>query len=268
MKQKALIVIALFLTTALATAHEFWLQPKKYRFKVGEEMKVDFMVGENFSGEFWDLNRHKVDKLEIHSVGAAKNLLKDVKPTKGTNLTYKFDKEGTHLLGMESNFAYLEMEADKFNDYLREDGMENILKSRTRSNELAKPSREFYKRYAKVIVQSGARTDETFRKRLGFRYEIIPLSNPYTLKTGDYLECRLFWDSKPAQHTMVKVWNHIGNKTFLQDIYTENDGTIKFPISSAGPWMVSAVKMIPSEKEGADYQSLWTSLVFSIDAPK
>jgi uncharacterized GH25 family protein len=98
-----------------------------------------------------------------------------------------------------------------------------------------------------------------------FRYEIVPTSNPYALKTGDYLECRVLWEGKPAPHSLVKVWSHIGNRTFLQDIYTEDDGTIKFPLSNKGPWMVSAVRMIPSEMEGADYQSFWTSMVFSIE---
>lgn len=268
MSRNITTTLILFTTISLATAHEFWLQPKKYRYKTGEEMKVDFMVGENFTGEFWDLNRHKVEKLEMHAGAIVKNLLKDVKPTAGNNLGYKFDKEGTHLLGMESNNAFIEMEADKFNDYLREDGIENILEERTKSNQLNKPSKEFYKRFAKLLLQSGSKTDETFRKRMGFRYEIMPLANPYLLKSGDYLECRVLWDGKPAPHTLVKVWSHIGNRSFLQDIYTENDGTIKFPISNNGPWMVSAVKMIHSENEGADYQSLWTSLVFGIEDDK
>ena len=57
----------------------------------------------------------------------------------------------------------------------------------------------------------------------------------------------------------------MGNRIFQQDIYTEDDGTIKFPISNDGPWMVSAVKMVASEKEGADYESSWASLVFGIE---
>ena len=194
-----------------------------------------------------------------------RNLLSDIKRTAGKNLGYKFIKEGTHLLSLESDAAFIELEGPKFNSYLKEDGIEDILESRTNDNQLDKPAREFYKRYAKLLVQSGMRTDDTFRKRLGFRYEIVPLQNPYTLKSGDYLECRLMWEGRPSPHSLVKVWSHVGNRIFLQDIYTEDDGTIKFPLSSSGPWMVSAVKMVPSQKEGADYESSWASLVFGID---
>jgi uncharacterized GH25 family protein len=251
--------------TLLAQAHEFWLQTMKYRYKVGETMVVDFVVGENFIGEFWDLNRHKVEKLEMHAGATVKNLLKDVKITAGKNLSYKFDKEGTHVLALESDAAYLEMEAEKFNAYLKEDGLEYILDERTVSKELDKPSRELYKRFAKLLVQSGTRADEMHKKRMGFRHEIVPLSNPYALKSGDYMECRVLWEGKPSPHSLVKVWSHIGNRNFLQNIYTENDGTIKFPISSTGPWMISAVKMIKSVKPGTDYESFWASLTFAID---
>ena len=267
MKRPILVTILFLLTAAFVDAHEFWLQTKKFHYKVGEEMNVEFIVGENFQGEPWDLMRHKVERLEVHTGITVKNLIKEVKDVKGKNLTYKFDREGTHLVAMESDFAYIELEAEKFNDYLKDDGLDNILDERTRSGRMGEGSKEFYKRYAKLIVQCGAKLDATFRRSAGFRYEIFPLANPASLKSGDYLDCRVMWEGKPEPHAMVKVWSFVGNRIFLQNIYTENDGTIRFPISSYGPWMVSSVKMVPSEKEGADYQSLWASIVFEIKAP-
>jgi uncharacterized GH25 family protein len=265
MKRRVIVFIVICLVSSLANAHEFWLEPKAFRYKVGEELRVDFMVGENFTGEFWDLTRHKVEKLDMYFGIEKKSLIKDVKPTKGKNLAYKFDREGTHLLSLESSDAFIELDAEKFNAYLKEDGLENVHDARTNAKELDKPGKEFYKRFAKLIVQSGTKTDATFKKRLNTRLEIIALANPYELKSGDYLECRVMWEGKPAAHSLVKVWSHTGNRIFLQNIYAEDDGTIKFPLSSKGPWMVSSVKMIPSEKEGADYQSFWASLVFGID---
>lgn len=263
--KRRIVTIIVLTTVIIADAHEFWLQPKKFKYNVGEEMKVDFMVGEGFTGELWDLGVHKVEKSEIHFAGGSADLTKQIKSTKGNNLSYKFLKEGTHLLTLQSNAAYIEMEATKFNEYLVEDGLDDITELRTKNNELDKPSKEFYQRFAKVLVQSGSKTDNTFSKRVNFPVEIVPLSNPYALKSGDYLECRVFAQGKPSAHQLVKVWSHVGNRVFLQNIYTEDDGTLKFPISSSGPWMVSTVKMIPLDKEGADYKSMWASLVFGIE---
>jgi len=252
------------LVSFLAQAHEFWLQPTKYRYKIGEEVNVNFVVGESFIGEFWDLSKHKVEKIELHRSSGLKDLAKDVKSTKGNNLSVKADVEGTYLLTMQSNAAYIEAQGNEFNDYLKEDGLDNILNERRKLNQLEKPSTEFYTRYAKLMVQVGEKKDDTFNKKVGLRYEIVPDQNPYTLRAGDYLSCKIFYEGKPAPHTLVKVWSKIKDTTFLQNIYTENDGSIRFPISTSGEWMVSSVKMIKSEKEGAQYHSLWASLVFGI----
>ncbi len=265
MKKRITALMLVFLTTQFVQSHEFWLQPKKFRYAVGEEMSVDFMVGENFEGEPWDLKRHKIEKLDLSHLTKTLDLRSQVNPEGKEKLKYKFAEEGTYLLSMQSNQAYIELDANKFNDYLKEDGLDNVLEIRTKTNTLDKPSKEFYSRYVKLLVQSGNKTDDSYKKKTGMRIEIVPQQNPYLLKSGDYLQCLVLFDGKPSAHQMVKIWNKIGNTTFQQNNYTENDGTIKFPISSKGPWMVSTVKMIPSEKPGADWQSFWSSLVFGIE---
>ncbi|MBK5278263.1 MAG: DUF4198 domain-containing protein [Bacteroidia bacterium] len=265
MKRKFGALFLLLAITVIAMSHEFWLQPRKYTYQPGEEMIVDFMVGESFTGEFWDLDRHKVEKLEMHNLIGKRDMLKDVKATKGKNYTYKFSQSGTHMLVLQSDAAYIELAAEKFNDYLKEDGLDYILDERKESGMINEPSKENYTRFAKLLVQSGNRTDDTFKKKVGLRLEIIPTKNPYTLTSGDYLQCQVLFEGKPSPHTLVKVWSHIGEKIFLQNIYTENDGNITFPISNKGPWMVSSVKMIHSAIDPANYHSLWSSLVFGIE---
>jgi uncharacterized GH25 family protein len=258
------VLLMVVLIASLAQAHEFWLQPNKFRYALGEEIKLDFMVGEGFAGEFWDLKRHRVEKMDVHRQDGSYDRVQEVKPTQGNNVTFKADQEGTYLFSLQSNMAYLELEGEKFNEYLREDGLDYILDERTKSGTLSKRSSEFYSRYAKLLIQAGDKTDDTFKKKLGLRYEIIPDQNPYSLKVGDHLQCQVLYEGRPAAHALVKVWNRVGTTTFLQNIYTEKDGTIRFPISANGPWMVSGVKMIKSEKAGAEYHSLWASLVFGI----
>jgi uncharacterized GH25 family protein len=262
---RKLIALTIVLVATLAfNAHEFWLQPAKFRFALGETIRLDFMAGESFAGEFWDLKKHHAEKMELHRLSGIRDLTSEVKPTQGNNLVFKADQEGTYLFSLKSNAAYIELEGDEFNDYLKEDGLDNIIDERTKSGRLNRKATEYYSRYAKVLIQAGDKTDDTFKNILGFRYEIIPNQNPYTLKAGDYLDCRVLFDGKPAAHALVKVWNRVGTTTFLQNIYTEKDGSMRFPISASGPWMVSSVRMIHSETAGAEYHSLWASLVFGI----
>jgi uncharacterized GH25 family protein len=263
--KRFLATSSILVFVGIVNAHEFWLRPQKYRFQVGEEMKVDLMVGENFEGELWDMTKHKVVKLELYNTAGKKEITNEVKTTKGKNLSFKFAAEGTHLFVLQSNAAFIELEGEKFNEYLKEDGLDNIIERRTKRGELSQPAKEHYTRYAKLIVQSGGKTDEIYKRKVGLKHEIIPLNNPTLLKSGDYMECRVLFNSQPARHQLVKVWNKIGNRIFLQNIFTEDDGSLKFPISNAGPWMVSTVRMEPSENGQVDYESSWASLVFGIE---
>ncbi len=262
---KRLISIVLLITCGTwALAHEFWLLPRKYRVAVGEELKFNLMVGENFEGEAWDLKKHRVEKLELHSGVKVTDIKKLVKPEARDKVILKMMEEGTQLITMQSNYAFIELEAEKFNAYLKEDGLENIYELREKNNELTKPGKEFYGRFVKLLVQTGNKVTDTYKKKIGTPVEIIPNKNPYSIKSGDYLSCLILVNGKPVINQLVKVWNKIGNTTFLQNMYTEKDGNITFPLNSKGPWMVSTVKMIPSEKPGADYQSMWSSVVFEI----
>ncbi len=246
-------------------AHEFWLQPLKFNYQLNDEATINFMVGENFTGEQWDLTKHKVELLEWHTADAKADLTTQVKNVKGSRLMQKLSNEGTHLFAMKSNAAYIELGAEKFNEYLKEDGLDYILNERKKKNILQTPSKENYTRFAKLIMQVGDKTDDTYKKKVGFRIEIVPQNNPYTIKTGDYLQCLVLFEGKPLSHTLVKVWSKLNHTTFLQNIYTENDGMIKFPISTKGEWMVSTVKMISNDLPTSQYHSLWGSLVFGIE---
>lgn len=262
--KKLAVITALVLCQLLSLAHEFWLSPKKFIVPVGEEVSIDFLVGENFEGEPWDLKPEKIAKLELHQRTQSKNLAPAIKATEKQKLKVKFSAEGTQLIYFQSQDSFIELDAEKFNAYLKEDGLDDAYDQRKRTNTLDKPAKEYYSRFAKVLLQAGSKPDDTYRKKVGARLEIVPFQNPYALQKGDYLQCQVLFDGKPALHQMVKVWNKVTGRTFLQNIYTEKDGTIKFPINSGGPWMVSTVKMIPSEKPDADWRSMWASLTFGI----
>lgn len=256
-------VVVMFMAL-MVQAQECWLEPLKFRYKAGEEIKVEVRWGKDFEGELLDISKNKTEKVELNRLSGVKEVLKEVKSSKGSYFTYRASQDGTHVLTLQNNVVGSGMTGSAFNEYLEEHGLDNILNERKKLNQLEKPAREFISCYAKTLIQAGEKTDDTFKKKTGHRVEIIPDQNPYTLKTGDYLLCRIFFDGKPVPHTLVKVWSRIATTTFLQSIYTESDGSIRFPISTSGTWMVSSVMMIKAEKEGADYQSLWASLIFGI----
>jgi uncharacterized GH25 family protein len=248
----------------LLQSHEFWLEPMKFKIKAGETLTVGYLVGENFTGQAWDVSKG-VEDMRLFENGAMLDIKSNVPTVKGGKLKITIAKEGTKIITMKSKASFIELDAQKFNDYLTENGLEEIYDCRVKNGQENLGAKESYAQYAKLIVQVGDKLDDTWKKRVGHRLEIMPDQNPGHVKSGDYMGCRVFYEGKPVPHILVKVWGHVGNKIFLQNIYSEDDGSIKFPISASGPWLVSTVKMVKSKKPEADWESSWASLVFNVE---
>ena len=262
--RKTFITGILFLAVSLAQAHEFWLQPKKFQFNVGEAIEFDFLVGENFEGQFWELKRQKFAKLDHHTIDKSESLLNSIQEGKGKKVSVILEQEGTHLFAMQSNNSFIKLDGENFNAYLKEDGLDEILDQRTKAGTLSDSARENFARCAKLVVQVGGKTNDTYQKVTGLTYEIVPLSNPYSIKKGDELKFKVLFQGKPAAFAQVKVWNRGEGKTFVQNIFTEKDGTLTTRLSNSGMWMISSVKIIPSKQKFTDWQSFWATLTFGL----
>lgn len=265
MIKKVFIVGLLFVLINLVEAHEFWMQPVKFFLQPGEATDVRFYVGEMFMGEPWSLKNHRVEKLDLHNNSDAKSLLDSIRDDPKVNLRLSIQQEGTHLLALQSNNAFSELDGEKFNEYLKEDGLDDVLSERKKTGTLNKAAKEFYRRYSKLLVQVGNKRDDTYKKILGHPVEIVPESNPYALKKGDPVKYKILFDGKPAFGVKVRIWNRYQNRTTIQNIYTEKSGIIETHISNPGPWMVSVVRMVPSQQSGAEWQSYWGSLTFGVE---
>src|SRR5688500_13988861 len=239
MSKKFALTILLLVCLTLAGAHEFWMQPEKFFFKKGERLELSFKVGDAFIGEPWNLERDRLEALVLYRNTTSVNLRDSVKEGLKNHLSALLDKEGTHLMAMQSTNAFLEMTADEFNAYLKEDGLDEVLDQRKNTNTLSVPGKEYYSRHAKLLFQVGTKPDDTYKKMLGFPVEIVPEKNPYALKVGDAVRFKILFDGKPTFGVRAKVWNRFENRTTIQNIYTEKDGTFEARISNPGPWMVS-----------------------------
>ena len=245
-------------------AHEFWLMPSKFKVAVNESINLTFYVGEDFTGEIWGNRVKRTSKL-THFAG---KMVEDLTPlavkNDSSDLVLKFEKEGTHVLTMESKNSFIALEAEKFNAYLKDDGIDNIYQLREKQGELGKPSKERYRRCVKTLIQVGSKTDKTFKRNTGMPLEIIPLQNPYTLKMGDKMTVQVLFNGKPLADKMIVTWNKTATtKTRQQKLRTDAKGLMTFPLDQTGQWMVSTVQMIPVENDAeANYQSYWGNLTF------
>jgi uncharacterized GH25 family protein len=262
--KKIAALILLMLASLLVHAHEFWMQPKKFFLTPGEELSIDFKVGENFAGKAWNLRKDRLMKLEHHHLTEVKDLMPGVIEGEKENIQVPVTQEGTHLFVMQTNNAFIDLKGEEFNAYLKEEGLDDIYSQREKTNALDKNGKEFYARYTKLLVQAGKKTDQTYKKELGLPLEIIPEQNPYQQKVGSRMSFKILFKGKPLFGARVKVWNQNNNRVMVQPVYSQQDGRIEAHISNTGTWMVSVVHMIPSKDPKADWESYWGSMVFGV----
>lgn len=266
MKLKITFALAfLFLFSASASAHEYWLEPKNFFPAPNEKTTVHLYVGDGLikDREERPFQLIKTSMFQLFSTAQIWDLKASLIDEALPIYNFSADKSGNYLLAMERNWSYIKLEPDKFEDYLREDGMEYVIAERAKLGESAKQGRERYSRHIKSLLQVGDRRDATYRKRVGLKLEIVPLENPYAKKIGDRLNFQILFDGRPLTGRTVFADNRAGA---TQKMTTDKNGQIAVNLDRKGLWLVRLVTMRRCEKDcgEADWESFWGAYSFGV----
>ena len=263
--KKILFTIFIFAVAAAALAHEFWLQPQQFIFNKGETASIRFNAGENFTGENWTGNKSRVQTL-IHYLPSGKRadvsaLLSD---NKGDSLQLPLQEEGTHMVVFNSVNSFINLEPEKFNEYLKEDGLNNAAKYRKQHNEENINGKEYYQRSVKTLLQVGNIKTNKILEKTVLPLDIVPSKNIYAATDKTKMKFTVFFKQEPLPNTSVRVWrNYPGQALITKKFTTNRKGQITADISLPGQWMVSCVHMERNTADTtADWQSYWASVTF------
>lgn len=260
MKKSLLKTFILLIISTLCMSHEFWLQPKKFMLQPSEKTSVDVFVGENYKGQKVDATKFTIAKMTHYAKNIEEDFINKVSTKDSVSIETQFSTEGNHLLAFNNTNKFIELKADKFNKYLRSDGLDNIIKLRKQQGKEKQAGREFYQRCVKTLFQVGNNQDDTFGKNTGMRLEIIPLQNPYAEKEITF---KILFDNQVLTNALVLAWHHKNGKTTKVNKRSNTNGEVKFTIENQGRWMISTVRMMPvTDSQKADYQSFWGSYTF------
>lgn len=264
--KKTLTLFILFTLYTLLSAHEFWLQPDKFIYSYADIVNVKFLVGENFDGINWSGNNEKIQSLHFYYGGVKDNLADGLTDEKGDSLLFRFCHEGTAMLTFNSVNTYIELDAQKFNEYLAEYGLDSAAAYRLQNNETDSLSREYYQRSVKTIIQAGNKKDDTYKQETDLPVDIIPLQNPYALKNNDSVTVEVLFRKQPLSNYKVRIWHKNKGELLTSNLTTNEKGELKFKIKTSGEWMISTVAMERlTDKDKADWQSYWGSCTWGYE---
>src|SRR5713226_5717567 len=130
-----LTIIILFLATH-ASAHDFWIEPSTFRPAVGERVTAALRVGQKLSGDPLPRIPSLIDRFVIKGESGVEGPVVGRMGSDPAGITLISDA-GLHWIGYQSNAYPVALEAQKFEDYLHDEGLERIIDLRKKDGQSA-----------------------------------------------------------------------------------------------------------------------------------
>ena len=261
----ASMVFFLSLATVVSlAAHDMWIDPTTFIPEAGQIVGVRLRVGQDLLGDPIPRDPSLIREFVVED----RDGRKPVVGRGGADPAgfVRASAPGLLVIGYHSNPATVELPAEKFNEYLKEEGLDAVEALRARRGQTGAAARELFSRCAKSLVSSGPAAASASDRALGFPLELLAERNPYALPSGEDFPVRLTYGKAPLAGALVVAINR-QNPARKIAARTGADGRVRLRLHQPGMWLIKAVHMVPaSDGSGADWESFWASLTFETPA--
>jgi uncharacterized GH25 family protein len=120
-------------------------------------------------------------------------------------------------------------------------------------------------KFAKALITVST-DDDSYKKTLGHKLEIVPVSNVMKARVGDELSFKILLDSKPLKSPVQATYDGFSRRsnTYAYATETLEDGLAYVKVNNPGIWMVRVEKRIERPTKDYDIHALKATLVFSV----
>lgn len=253
--------VAALLVSSAAAAHDFWIEPSTFRPATGTNFTASLLVGQDFAGDPVARSTQLMESFTVRDASGERPVFGfEGRDPAGI---LRLEAPGTAIVGYRSKPYPLELAADKFEEFLRTAELDEVRALRTKRGEQQKPDRERFFRFAKSIVKTAdapAKSNVAIDKPFGWRYELIPESDPMA---NAPLTVRVLFEGKPLANALVVAIQRDDPAATKQKARTDAHGRVTFTLPKGGVWMVKSLRMVAAPADaGVDWESLWASITF------
>lgn len=272
MRKTWLVGLTLCLSVPLM-GHDMFLVLQDHDVPSNSEVTVEL-----FNGTF-DKSENSIDRDRMTDVSVVDGSGETRHPhtsqwRESDNITYldfTTGDPGTYVVGVSTGTRMIALSAEDFNEYLKHDGVLDVLAAREQEGILDQPARERYSKHVKTILQVGDTVTDSHLQLLAYPIEIVPQTNPAELQVGDTLRVLVAEEGQPVAEQRVYAsyegfhqHEDDGGHQEAVKTRTDNRGVAEIDISHAGRWYVRLIRMVPVNDADADYESNWATLTFQV----
>jgi uncharacterized GH25 family protein len=257
-----LALTTIVLSGAPLAAHDMWIEPTTFFPQLGQIVSLKLRVGQDLLGDPLLLDPSLVNQFLVQDAEGSRPVVRrDGRDPAGL---VRVATPGSLVIGYRSNPSAIEIAADKFNQYLKEEGLDAVAAIRAARNETGSAARELFSRCAKSLVFSGSPADAQGDRALGFTLELVAERSPYSVRPDRDLPVRLTYEDRPLAGALVVAMNRL-NPAEKLSARTDKEGRVRFKLRPGGMWLIKAVHMVPAPAgTHADWASYWASLTFEL----
>lgn len=256
-----ILAMTLHLLGTTLVAHDLWIEPTTFAPKPGEIIGARLRVGQDFIGDPLRRDDALIDQFVVEA-GAARKALVGRTGADPAGLL-RVDGTGLLVIGYHSVPSRVELTGEKFAQYLKDEGLDDIAARRARRGNTG-AVRELFSRCAKSLVLSGPSAATDGDRALGFTLELVAERNPYTVAVGEELPVRLTYEGRPLPGALIVAMNRDDPNDKIA-ARSDAGGRVRLRLPERGTWMVKAVHMIEATgRDDADWESFWASLTFEL----
>jgi uncharacterized GH25 family protein len=264
----SLSVALVAVTYSIAAAHDLFVKPATFFVAENGEALVRVLNG-TFSRSENSIARARIQDLSIISPAGRTRMDTSSWSDAGDTSTFRFKAggAGTYVLGVSTRANVIAMSADTFHLYLAEDGIPDELQRRRKEGASKARVKERYHKHVKAFVQVGQARTDSYAAELGYPAELVPASNPYSLRAGQTLRVKTLVDGKPVANQYVLYGGRTLNDRRIEQrsVRSDANGIAMIRVPRRGTWYVKFIHMARlSGDPAAEYESKWATMTFQV----
>lgn len=154
----------------------------------------------------------------------------------------------------------ISLEAEKFAGYIKSEDAGEFVAPHFVSGKTTAAQRESYAKFAKVLIKNEAEDFGIFTRKVGHKFEIVPVEVPNEKK----LRIQVLFDGKPMGNLRVSAGAaNINGGKYSFHTRTDARGCAEIEFTENDLWYVRTHMIRPhSDKENYEWESFWASLTF------
>ena len=256
MRQLAAAVPFLVLGASSVWGHDTWVLPTQFRIQPGQVLELGLTSAMDFPNPEAPVKPDRLVEAKLRLGGATLSLDSAAK-AKVLALSARVAGAGVAAAWVATRERALQLTPEQVAHYLEEIGAADTIGQQWKMSG-RKAWRETYVKRAKSFVRVGDGADDSWKQPVGLDLEIVPENDPTSLSVGETLRVRLLWQGEPLPGLAVGAVAEAPAKPALAT--TDADGRVAFVLSKAGPWLVRATRIAPSQARPGEWDSVFTTL--------